>query len=116
MHWYDPGSNLTPSPEAFRPKVRDKTGLSLFRANFVTPEKLAQNDRNARFYVAILCERELRELGLEIIPKPNPTGPPGHCEIPELRYENRRETRSEEFQVALATMLCVEILGPLPTS
>lgn len=76
--WYDPEIDSRVSPVAFRPhKDLDAEGLSLQRAIYITPEAMARNDRNKRYYVAVLSAGELRTIGLEIVPDPQP-GKPGH--------------------------------------
>jgi hypothetical protein len=113
QNWYDPASTLPPSPKAFKPhRTNDASGLSLYRARFKTAQEVAANDREARFYVAVLKAGDLRRRGVEVLPRPLP-GDPGHAELPDLRSDNRDQTRCLELQLAL-TRLCVSIEGPYP--
>lgn len=116
MSWYDREKDLPPSPQAFRPhKERDKTGLSFYRANFVDPQTLAQNDRGRQFYIAAFLVEDLRRAGLHIEPRPLPGDIPGHCEITDIRSDNREDMYVEEILVKLATELCIRPLdGPFP--
>mgnify|MGYP001585539532 CR=1 FL=1 len=60
--WYDPENELPPSPKAFRPnEARDKTGLSVFRARYVTVRDLTQNRSGNRYYIAVLRTGDLRK-------------------------------------------------------
>ncbi len=111
--YYRPGIDKPASPEAFRPnKNRDQTGLSVFRAKYVSPEEVAQNDRGSKYFVAVLRAGDLRSQGIEVVPRPTEEAGPGHAELPGLRSENRRETEGE--QKLLARKLSLEILGPYP--
>ncbi|MBN1941746.1 MAG: hypothetical protein JW849_00470 [Phycisphaerae bacterium] len=113
-HFYDPQKVPPVMLVAFRPSESDKTGLSLDRDIFVTPEQSAAYGREGRsFYVAVLCAEDLRTCGMEVNPKPLP-GKPGHAEISNLTHENRDGVRQKEWRDILATRLCREILGPFP--
>jgi hypothetical protein len=63
---------------AFRPNQNDATGISVFRERFVKPaDILAPVDEAKRgnYYVARLAVRDLRRLGLTVVPEPDPNGP-----------------------------------------
>jgi len=111
--YFDPGKSGKPSPWAFHPRKYDETGISVSRAKYVTPEQLAQNDRQKRFYIAVLRAGDLRREGIRVVPRPL-EGKPGHAELPDLTYDDRREDRVEEFKQLLANKLCREVLGPFP--
>ena len=113
QNYYDPSISEPPSPKAFRPRKPDETGLSIQRAKFASVEEICTNDGGRRYYVAVLRAGDLRERGIEVVPRPE-RGSPGHAELPRLRYENRRNTECEELQVMLARELCVRVVGPFP--
>jgi hypothetical protein len=110
--WYNPGSSLPPSPLAFRPRMSDLTGLSVHRAKYRSARSVAENARGSRYFVAVLGASDLRETGIEVVPRPLP-GDPGHAELPALRSDNRKNTECLELQQAL-TLLCISIEGPYP--
>lgn len=112
QNWYDPSLEAPPSRRAFRPnRKRDPTGLSLFRAKYVSPEQLCQNRRDDRYYVVVVRAGDLRDHGLSVVPVPVEEMP-GHAEIPELNSENRKTT--EDKQLLIAQKLCLRVLGPFP--
>lgn len=113
QNWYDPALKAPPSPRAFRPHPkRDTTGLSVFRAKYVSPEQLCQNMRDDQYYVAVLRTGDLREHGLKVVAVPV-EDMPGHAEIPDLKSDTRKAT--EELQLLLAHKLCRAVLGPFPS-
>ena len=110
--WYDPALKAPPSPKAFRPHPnRDTTGLSVFRAKYVSPEQLCQNTRDNQYYVAVMRAGDLREHGLRVVAV-SVEDMPGHAEIPDLKSDTRQAT--EELQLLLAHKLCIDVLGPFP--
>ncbi len=113
QNYYDPSIPEPPSPKAFRPRESDETGLSIQRAKFASEEEICTNDRGSRYYVAVLRAADLRARGIEVVSRPL-SGNPGHAELPQLRYENRRNPEPEELQVMLARELCVRVVGPFP--
>ena len=64
--------------------------------------------------VAKLRAGALRERGIDVVSAPTESGPPGHTEVPQLRYETRRCALQEGWQRLLAQVLCKEVLGPFP--
>jgi len=112
-HYFDPEVSPEPSPEAFRPRPNDKTGISVLREKYATPEEAARPPRGKRYWVAVLRAGDLRAHGLDVVPRPEGDAP-GHAEIPALNYKNRRTDAAEEAQQLLARKLCLKILGPLP--
>lgn len=113
QNYYDPSISEPPSPKAFRPRKPDETGLSIQRAKFASEEEICTNERGSRYYVAVLRAGDLRARGIEVVARPLP-GNPGHAELPQLRYEDRRARESVERQVMLAHTLCLRIVGPYP--
>jgi hypothetical protein len=109
--WHNPDVSEAPSPRAFKPTEHDLTGLSLDRAKYKSLEDAAKGQAGKRYYVAILRAGDLRARGIDVVPKPHPDNP-GHCEIPNLLYETRKQTESQEKQVRLAHDLCLRIEGP----
>jgi len=112
--YYDPAQQPSLAPQAFRPVRSDVTGLSLCRAKFVTPAQAAAALRDPSYFVAVVRAGDLRKHGIEVVPAPLESGPPGHTEIPALRYETRRCDLQEGWQRLLAQVLCREVLGPFP--
>ncbi len=110
---FDEGREHGPHPNAFRAGKRDTTGISVFRAEFISPEEVARNDRGKKYYVAELRAGDLREHGIDVVPKPD-TDKLGHAELPSLTYENRKDDASEEARRRLARNLCLKTVGPLP--
>ncbi|MDY7009862.1 MAG: hypothetical protein SVV80_03830 [Planctomycetota bacterium] len=113
LQYFNPSQGSEPSPKAFRPRKHDETGLSVFRAKYVTPEQVAQNDRGKRYYVARLRAGDLRDNGIKVVPRIE-GHEPGHAELPDLTYDNRSTDVGEEAQQLLARRLCLEVLGPFP--
>jgi hypothetical protein len=109
--YYDPQVADKPSPQAFRPRPYDATGLSFWRAKHKTIEEVARGQPGRAYYVAIVKAADLRNHGMTIVPR----GDPGHAEIPELTYETRKDDRALEFQKLLAAELCLEVTGPFET-
>ena len=89
LKFYDPDLPVPIPALAFRPNANDTTGISVFRARFVSPlETLASVDANKRntYFVAQLAVRDLKKLGVTVVPEPVEAGPAGHCVIPELSW------------------------------
>ena len=104
--YYDAGLTISVQREAFRPTANDSTGLSVLRALFARPEDTLGNldpQKAKEYYVARLAVRELRNLGLTVVPDPMPTGPPGHAVIPEMTHASYRG-RKQHWQ-----SICVEL-------
>ena len=110
----DPSRQPWLAPQAFRPRKRDTTGISLYRARFTTPAEAAAVLPGPSYYVAVLWAGALRERGIDVVSAPTESGPPGHTEVPQLRYETRRCALQEGWQRLLAQVLCKEVLGPFP--
>ena len=102
-----------PTPEAFKPRHDDLTGLSFCRAKYTTPIEEARKGQGKQYYIAALRAGDLREHGLDVTPKPL-SNDPGHCEMPVLNYQERKTKRAEEAKLLLARKLCLRVLGPLP--
>ena len=112
---YDPAIDPKVSPQAFRPRRYDETGLSLYRAKHATAEDVAANSRGKKYYVAVVRAGDLRRHGMQIEPAPGTEGgPAGHAEIVNLTYRNRKEGPAMTWQILLAEELCFEVIGPLP--
>jgi len=99
-----------PRREAFQPNDHDLTGISVSRAKYTTPLQAIGARRTKPTYVAVLNAHELRQHGIQIVPKPEPENV-GHAELPNLRKDNRKETNTIRLQGVLVT-LCTAILGP----
>src|SRR5262249_24403525 len=101
---------------AFRPTPNDTTGLSLFRARFlVQPQDTLAHvapDKAKDYYVIWLAVRDLRNLGLTIVPEPDPGGPPAHAVIPELSWPayQAEKQRCKPILVELAKLASADIV------
>lgn len=111
--FYDPKVDPNPSPLAFRPTRDDTSGLSLARAKYKGLEEAGRGRERKQYYVALFRAGNLRRLGMEVIPKPFEDDP-GHCEIADLTFGNRKAMPFAEWQALLAEQLCLQIEGPFP--
>jgi hypothetical protein len=115
--WYDPVRREV-KPEAFKPRPGDE-GLSVDRAKsdlhqaFRSVEEAAVGQAGKRYYVASLRVGDLREHGIEVVPKSLAENP-GHAEIINLTYENRKTDASAECMTLLAHKLVRDVEGPFP--
>lgn len=100
------------SPEAFDPRRDESTGISVYRAKYTSLKEAARGKSRQGYYVAVLRAGDLRERGIEIVPRPAPDEP-GHAELPDLTCHNRREPETQERKVLL-TKLPVQVRGPFP--
>jgi hypothetical protein len=86
----DPRAPIPIQLPAFRPTANDATGLSFFRACFLAQPQDAlatlAPDKAKNYYVARLAVRDVRSLGLTVVPEPVPGEPRGHAVIPELSW------------------------------
>jgi hypothetical protein len=98
------------SPEAFDPRLDEVTGISVYRAKFVTVEQAAQGKSKQGYWVAVLRAGDLRRHGIQVTPRPEPDDP-GHAELPDLTCHNRLSTEAQERKRQL-TKLCVRVEGP----
>lgn len=105
---FDPSMDPRPSPKGFHPNQHDVTGISLDRAKYVTPKQAARGRPGKKYAVVGVRAGDLRAAGMEVVPRPVP-GNPGHAEIPELNYENRRRSVQQEWEQLLADKLCTPI-------
>lgn len=112
--YFDPERDTHPSPQAFRPRAKDTSGISVSRDKYTTIGEAAAGRPGKQYYVAVLRTGDLRAQGIEIVPKPDPPDDLGHAELPGLTYQNRRSVKQEEWQVLLAEELCLRIEGPFP--
>jgi len=111
--WYSVATGL--QAEAFAPhKSNDATGLSVARAKYKTVEEAAKGQPGKSYYVAILRAGEIRQLGMTIVPRPEP-GDPGHAELPDLNSQNRKDDRTLELQRALVEITS-QVQGPFSTT
>ena len=114
-NFYDPGLPVAVAPEAFRPSQNDTTGLSVLRARFAQPQDtLAGGDpaKVSGYYVARLSVRDLRTLGLTVVPEPATGGPPGHAVIPEFGWTayQANKRRLKLIQLELAKLASADIV------
>lgn len=98
------------SPMTYHPhRHRDTAGISLNRAKYTTPEELAGRAAGKRYYIAALKAKDVFALGVTVVPVPL-DGDPGHCEIPEMRADNRKSREVAELELALAGLS--KVFGP----
>jgi hypothetical protein len=92
---------------AFRPSNEDTTGLSVYRARYISPAQVAAAGRKpGEYYVARLPLQALYDLNLTVVPDEKAGGPPGHAVIPELSlaaYE-RDKKRCKDVLMELARL------------
>src|ERR1700688_3000201 len=99
--WYKPENGYL-SPQAFHPRSEDVTGLSLSRARFfVTAADAAHGTSAQGYWLAVLRAGDLRSRGMHVVSRPLEENP-GHAEIVDLRYGNRKSDEAEEWKVAMA--------------
>lgn len=83
-------TNWSINPNAFEPAPDDVDGISLFREDFVTKERLASVSTHPNgVRVARISVQDC--IGLNLSPKPSPDSDaePGHCVIPEMPFVKR---------------------------
>jgi hypothetical protein len=112
--WHHPDQKPVLEPEAFRPNKNDSTGISLFREKYTTIEEAARGRPGRSYYVAVLRAGDLRASGMDVVPRPL-EGSPGHVEIGNLTYENRKSRQAVEWRFLLAERLCLRVEGPFST-
>lgn len=85
-------TNWSINPNAFEPAPDDVDGISLFREDFVTKERLAsvsQHPNGVR--VARISAQDCIGLNLSPRPSPDPDVEPGHCVIPEMPFVKKAQ-------------------------
>lgn len=115
---YDPATGEL-SDQAFAPhRTRDVSGLSVSRADFKSLEDAAHGWPGKSYFVAVLRAGDLRQRGIEVVPRPElPDGQydPAHAELPDLNAANRKDDVTLERQRILAGELCLRVEGPFAT-
>lgn len=118
LGWYDRATGIL-SAEAFGPhKTRDATGLSLARAKYKSIEEAALGQPGKSYFVAVLRAGDLRQQGIEIVPRPDVGAgqwDPAHAELPDLNSEVRKADHTLEQQRILAEQLVLRVEGPFTT-
>lgn len=112
---------------AFRPGPADTDGISVFRASLISPDEMlsviADEKKRRRFYVVRLQVRDIRQLGLSVVPTPDVVHHlPGHASIPEMNIrdyhsnEGGNYAQCGDWQQQLARLAARDIvLRPTPT-
>jgi hypothetical protein len=113
--YYTAGLLMPIQAAAFRPSQQDTTGLSVFRAAFLQPADTLANlgaSKRNEYYVARIAVQDLYQLGLTVVPEPDPAGPPGHAVIPELGWQAYQgsKQRLKQVQVELAKLASAAIV------
>lgn len=98
-------------PDAFEPRADDSTGLSVYRARFVSVEDAAKGLSKRGYYVLEMRAGDLRAAGIDVVPMPH-DDLPGHAEIPSLAYEVNESELSIQQRELLADRLVRAIHGP----
>jgi hypothetical protein len=108
MSFYEEGLPTPIQRAAFRPNEQDTTGLSVYRARFVSSYsdvlRNVKPEKREKYYICRLCARDLFALNLTVVPDPDPEDIPGHCIIPELSWQKYQDEyeRLAEIQLQLA--------------
>ena len=107
MGWYD---DQGLSPEAFRPRRDEETGISVFRAKYKSIQDAARGMSKQGYYIAVLLAGDLRNANMEVVPRPLPNDP-GHAELPDLTCHNRSEPMTMT-RMGRLTDLAMQVEGP----
>jgi hypothetical protein len=105
---------------AFRPTKHDTTGLSVYRARFVQQImdvlRLVAEEKRGQYHICRLAVRDLKKLGLTVVPDPAPEDIPGHCIIPELSWPKYQAEHDKlaEIQEKLAILAAQDIVHRPP--
>jgi hypothetical protein len=111
LNWYSSGIL---DSQTFQPnKEKDADGLSFSRAKYKTKTQAAMGRPGKQYYVAELSARQIRALGIQIEPRPQPNDP-GHTTLPELNSASRKESRVIECGYRLKDF-ATNIEGPYTT-
>lgn len=113
--FYDPTLPMSIERLAFKPTSNDTTGISVFRARFVNPADILANieaGKRNNYFVAQLAVHDLLQLGLTVVPDPDPNGPPGHAIIPEMNLQAYQadKDRLTRIQVELANLASTAVV------
>ena len=76
-------------------------------------EEAAKGRAGKSYYVAVLKASDLAENGIECVSRPE-EGDPGHAELPQLTYDNRKQDETLERQHVLVEK-CLKVEGPFLT-
>lgn len=98
-------------PDAFEPRLDDGTGISVYRARFVSLEDAAMGLSKRGYYVLAMRAGDLRAAGIDVVPVPH-DDLPGHAEIPSLAYREQESDLSIQQRELLADRLVAAIYGP----
>ena len=102
---------------AFKPTSIDDEGISLTRAKsethpeFLDDQEFGLQGRNpAGYYIAWFRLTDLVAENIVVQPSPEPSDP-GHVHLPDLWYDNRRDTSAIELMRKMAS-LRFKVTGP----
>jgi hypothetical protein len=110
---YDPVKREL-SDQAFAPhKLVDITGLSVSRAKYKRIEEASGGRPGKSYYVAVLRAGDVRRLGIDVVPRPEPDDP-GHAELPQLNADNYNNSVTLERAGQLSS-ICLSVEGPFQT-
>lgn len=107
MGWYDMNGL---SPDAFRPRKDETTGISVTRAKYSSIQDAARGKSKKGYYVAVVRAGDVRNAGGDVIPRPERDNI-GHAEIPELNCHALSEPLTQSLMGRL-TDLTLRVEGP----
>jgi hypothetical protein len=95
MMYVDEDQKMPVAVGGFEPTKHDGTGISVYRAGFVTPEEVDhEGRRHGEYYVVRLCVGDIRAAGMDVVPNPMPPLA-GHALIPEIRYGLKGDAKQQ---------------------
>jgi hypothetical protein len=115
--WYQPASERPIAWVAFKPNSYDLTGLSVWRAKYLTAEQAAEHQKpNKRFYILSLNVGRLRQAGVDVVSSVKEGGI-GHASLITLNYtdyqhDTIQKNRLRELAERIAAELVERVDGP----
>ena len=89
---------------AFRPAAGDTDGLSVYRERVIAPQQLLavipDEKKRAKYFVVRLAVRDIRGMGLTIVPTPDPGHHrPGHASIREMNITDYHQNDGGNYKL-----------------
>lgn len=101
--------------QAFKPNESDRSGISVWRAKYITArDTAATNARpDRRYYILVLAASRLRAAGVEVRPTPEEGGP-GHASLVNINFDDYEcdKDRIRELLNTIAETLIERVEGP----
>ncbi len=110
-NWYNPDKDPPLSPEAFNPIRVDSTGFSITRGKYLSIQEAAKGSSSGGYYVAVFKAGDLQAVGINIVPRPLNDNP-GHAEITDITYDERKSENVRRFKGLMGLKLCKRVEGP----